>query len=74
MNVGFRMKNKLGVSINFIILKIWSLCVAQLLQKVMTYLLETFKCLNKLLFFLGMYVLGESTLWASHFSPKKSDV
>jgi hypothetical protein len=48
MNVEFGVKNKLGVYINFIILKIWSLCVARLFQKVMTYLLETFKCFNKL--------------------------
>jgi hypothetical protein len=53
-----KVKNKLGVSINFIILKIWSLCVARLLQKAMPYLLETFKCLNKLLFFFGNVCFG----------------
>jgi hypothetical protein len=47
-NLGFKVKNKLGVPIKFIILKIWSRCVAWLLLEAMTYLLVTFKCHNKL--------------------------
>jgi len=48
MNVRFKVKKKHNIPINFIILKIWSFGVAQLLLKAMMYLLETFKCCNKL--------------------------
>ncbi len=50
-NVGFKMKNKSGILMKFIILNTWSFCIVWLLPKTITCFLKSFKCRNKLSMF-----------------------